>query len=81
MSITLHFLYSHLDDLPENLGAVGDKQGRVNHSTMIWSLWKNGIKVDGIDIWWLTIVGASNEIFHELNNPEKVTSENFYINK
>ena len=31
MSYKLHFLYSHLDFFPENLGAVSDEQGERFH--------------------------------------------------
>ena len=31
MSIEIHFLFSHLDRFPENLGAVSDEQGERFH--------------------------------------------------
>ena len=31
MSIKVHFLFSHLDEFPENLGAVSDEQGERFH--------------------------------------------------
>ena len=34
MSIKLHFLHSHLDDFPENLGAVSDEQGERFHQDL-----------------------------------------------
>jgi len=30
----VHFLYSHLADFPENLGAVGDEQGERFHQDL-----------------------------------------------
>ena len=34
MSVKLHYLYSHLDRFPENLGAVSDKQGEWFHQDL-----------------------------------------------
>ena len=34
MCIKMHFLYSHLDNFPENLGNVSDKQGKMFHQDM-----------------------------------------------
>ena len=34
MSIKLHFLHSHLDKFPENLGAVSDEQGERFHQDL-----------------------------------------------
>ena len=31
MSIKVHFLFSHLDEFPENLGTVSDEQGERFH--------------------------------------------------
>lgn len=35
MSIKVHFLYSHLDKFPENLGAVSDEQGERFHQDLM----------------------------------------------
>ena len=35
MSIKVHFLFSHLDKFPENLGAVSDKQGERFHQDLM----------------------------------------------
>ena len=53
---------------------------KVNDFTKIWRLWKNVTRVDGMSIWWPTIVGASNAIVLKLNTPEKATNVNFYLN-
>ena len=53
---------------------------KVSNFTKIWRLWKNVTRVDGMPIWWLTIVGASNGIVLMLNTPEKPTRVNFYLN-
>jgi hypothetical protein len=34
MSLKLHFLFSHLDQFPENLGTVSEKQGEWFHQDM-----------------------------------------------
>jgi hypothetical protein len=34
MSLKLHFLHSHLDFFPENLGAVSDEHGERFHQTI-----------------------------------------------
>lgn len=34
MSIKVHFLHSHLDEFPENLGAVSDEQGERFHQDL-----------------------------------------------
>ena len=31
MSLKIHFLHTHLDFFPENLGAVSDEQGQLFH--------------------------------------------------
>ena len=48
MSCKLHFLNSHMDYFPENLGAVSEEQG--GGFTKISRKWREGIKVDGIQI-------------------------------
>lgn len=35
MSLKLHFLHSHLDNFPENLGAVSDEQGERFHQDVL----------------------------------------------
>ena len=35
MSIKMHFLFSHLDKFPDNLGAVSDKQGGRFHQDLM----------------------------------------------
>ena len=35
MSVKLHFLKSHLDSFPENLGAVSDEQGERFHQDLM----------------------------------------------
>ena len=42
MSLKIHFLESHLDFFPENLGKVSDEHGE-NFTKTFW-LWKSGTK-------------------------------------
>ena len=35
MSIKVHFLFSHLDKFPDNLGAVSDEQGELFHQDLM----------------------------------------------
>ena len=46
MSIKVHFLNSHLEQFPDNLGAVSDEQASV--FIKILKLWKRDTKNDGI---------------------------------
>lgn len=46
MSLKMHFLHSHLDFFPPNLGAVSDEHGEG--STKTSRSWKPDIKVDSI---------------------------------
>ena len=45
MSIKVHFLHSHLDRFPENLGDVSDEQGEWFPQGI--KLWKSDIRVHG----------------------------------
>jgi len=51
----IHFLESHLDFFPENLGEVSDEHGKRFHQG-IW-LWKSGTKASGPQVCWQTIAG------------------------
>jgi len=53
MSLKIHFLESHLNFLPENLGEVNDKHGERFHQTL-W-LWKSGTKASRPQVCWQTI--------------------------
>ncbi len=44
MSIKVHFLHSHLDMFPENLGAVSDEQGERFHQDLKVMEYMNGYK-------------------------------------
>ena len=70
MNIKLHYLHCHLASFPK----------KVSSFTNICRLWKNVIRVDGMYIWWLTIVGASNTIVLKVNTPERAIKVNFYLN-
>ena len=55
MSLKIHFLESHLDFFPENLGEVSDEQVK-DFTKTLW-LWKSGTKASGPQICWQTIAG------------------------
>ena len=59
MNVKMHYLFSHMDRFPENLGLMGDEQGRDSIRT--WKRWRPGIKVAGTHSWWLTTVGIWRE--------------------
>ncbi|GBP90238.1 hypothetical protein EVAR_100685_1 [Eumeta japonica] len=46
MSLKIHFLHSHLDFFPQNLGAVSDEHGERFIRT--YPTWKKGIKASGV---------------------------------
>ncbi len=52
MSLKLHFLHSHLDFFPENVGAICVEHGeRFSHC---FSKLERGIFESGVQIFWLT---------------------------
>jgi len=56
MSLRVHFLDSHLDLLPENLGAVSDSD-----FTRIFLQWTSGITASGVAVCRLIIAGLLDE--------------------
>ncbi|KAI6661362.1 hypothetical protein LOD99_9989 [Oopsacas minuta] len=52
MSIKLHYIYSHLERFPENLGDLCEEQGERFHQ------WRNGTKEDGTLTCWHITAGA-----------------------
>lgn len=59
MSIKIHFLFSHLDQFPSNLGdySTGRKVSPGTQGNM-----EERYKADGMLTWWLICAGASKEI-------------------
>ena len=57
MSLKIHFLHSHLNFFPPNLGAVSDKHGE--NSTKTLRRWRATIKANGTPAWWETSAGCS----------------------
>ena len=51
MSLKIHFLHSHLDFFPENLGDVSDEHGERFHQ------WKEDTEENGVRICLQTTVG------------------------
>ena len=64
MSIKVHYLFSHLDRFPENIGDVGEEQGERFHQTS--DQWKRGTKVDGThmmaDYCWSLIYDCEQQV-------------------
>ena len=54
MSLKIHFLDSHLDFFPENLGAVSEEHGNVSKTFLPW---KRGTRDREVQECLLTIVG------------------------
>jgi hypothetical protein len=62
MSLKVHFLDSHLDFFPENLGTVSDEHGdRFHQDISNVKKWYQG-KLS--PVCWLTTAGPSREMFH-----------------
>jgi hypothetical protein len=47
MSVIVHYLYSHLDHFPKNLGDLSEEQGETFHQD-IKKKWKPDTKEDGM---------------------------------
>lgn len=78
MSVKFHSLHCILDDSRKIL--VLSVMIRMSVSKDIWNSWRNGINENGINIWWLTIVGATSKIVRKLKISGNTTSRNFYLN-
>ncbi|UYV78169.1 hypothetical protein LAZ67_16000358 [Cordylochernes scorpioides] len=61
MSLKIHFLHSHLDFFPDNLGAVSDEHGERFHQDIS----SNGTKVNGVPVCLLTNAGHSSRMYHK----------------
>ena len=70
MSLKIHFLHSHLDFFPANLGAVSDEHGERFHQDI--ATMENLTRATGIRQRWMTIAiaGHSNEMHQTLNTNE-----------
>ena len=74
MSITLHFLHSHLYDFPENLGAVSDEQGERFHQDLNTMEHRYQGRWDKM-MWQITAV-ASSETVQKRFTSAKATNAN-----
>ncbi|UYV72894.1 K02A2.6-like [Cordylochernes scorpioides] len=63
MSLKIHIMHSHLDFIPEKLGAVSDEYGERFHPDI--STWKSGFKVNGVPVCLLTTSGHSRRMCHK----------------
>ncbi|KAJ8703707.1 hypothetical protein PYW08_016961 [Mythimna loreyi] len=59
MSLKVHFLHSHIDYFPENLGAYSEEQGE--RFTRMCVISREGTKGDGMSLCLLTTVGCLSE--------------------
>ena len=64
MSLKVHFLDSHLDFLPENLGAVRSMESDF---TRTFPPWKSNTKASGVPVCWQIIAGHLEDTFHRQN--------------
>jgi hypothetical protein len=70
MSLKMSFLDSHLDFLPENLGAVSDEhRERFHQDTSITST-ERGAKAGEFPVCWLIIAGHLEENLNRQNGTE-----------
>jgi hypothetical protein len=60
MSLELHFLHSHLNYFPENLGALREEKGKRFHKGI--KAMRRRYQVYRMSHWWLTTFGAEQEI-------------------
>ena len=75
MSIKVHFLFSHLDKFPDNLGTVSDEQGERFHQDLMAV--EERSKVDGIAICWQTTARVLNAIVQQWCTSARAISANF----
>ncbi|UYV69584.1 hypothetical protein LAZ67_6004025 [Cordylochernes scorpioides] len=68
MSLKIHFLHSHLDFFPDNLGAVSDEHGERFHQD--YQAWRSGTKVNGVpavplrpNIWTQRLLEKSRNMY------------------
>jgi len=55
MGLKIHFLESHLDFFPDNLGEVSENM--VKDFTKTFWLWKSGTKASEPQVFWQIIAG------------------------
>jgi hypothetical protein len=68
MSLKVHFLDSHLDFFPENLGIVSDEHGQRCHQDI--STMSKRYQASGVPVCWLITAGHLEETFHRQNIAE-----------
>ena len=68
MSLKIHFLHSHLNFFPLNLGAVSDEH--EERSTKTLRRWRATIKANGTPAWWETSAGCSCVTSRRQNTPD-----------
>jgi hypothetical protein len=69
MSLKVHFLHSHSDFFPENLGEVSDGQGESLHQDiklmerLCQGFWNDSVVAEA-DYWWLLHCDAPDLLYH-----------------
>ena len=75
MSLKIHFLHSHLNFFPPNLGAVSDEHGEDSTKTL--RRWRATIKANGTPAWWETSAGCSCVPPRRQNTPDLLRKHTF----
>ena len=78
MSIKVHFLFSHLDKLPDNLGAVSDEQGERFHEDLMAVEERYQGRWDCHTVCWQTTAGVLNALVHQWCTSARAISANFF---
>jgi hypothetical protein len=68
MYLEIHFLNSHLDFFPENLGTISDKNEEHFHQDI--SNMKSGTMASAAQVCWQTTTEPSWEMLHRQNTAE-----------
>jgi hypothetical protein len=68
MYLEIHFLNSHLDFFPENLGTISDKNEEHFHHDI--SNMKSGIRATAAQVCWQTTTEPLREMLHRQNTAE-----------
>ena len=75
MSLKIHFLHSHLNFSPPNLGAVSDEHEEIFTKTL--RRWRATIKANGTPAWWETSAGCSCVTSRRQNTPDLLRKHTF----
>lgn len=78
ISVKVHFLHSHLDSFPENLGQYSEQQGKMLHQDIKMERWYQGQWNERMmaDNWWMLNRDRKCEV-----STRKSKKESFKINR